>query len=120
MPTVNLDIWIDAWTSWGIGLSMGMSWAAWHLLPGWKSTTTSVGPNECISLQLAVMYLCETGARTYCEVTIRSDNANVISAFWQSAMLRNDAVRQLTLYLSHSNLTNLLFSLPQKCSCFMD
>ena len=33
---VDLDIWVDASTTWGIGTIVGDSWAAWQLAPGWK------------------------------------------------------------------------------------
>jgi len=37
LPDVNLDIWVDVSTSWGIGLIIGPCWAAGKLLSGWKS-----------------------------------------------------------------------------------
>jgi len=35
LPEFDLDIWVDASTSWGIGLYVGGHWATWELVSGW-------------------------------------------------------------------------------------
>ena len=34
-PNMDLDLWVDASTSWGLGLCIGNKWASWRLLEGW-------------------------------------------------------------------------------------
>src|SRR5882724_7325099 len=34
---LNCDLWVDASTSWGIGIIYGNMWFAWTLMPGWKA-----------------------------------------------------------------------------------
>ena len=43
LPEIDLGIWVDASTSWGIGLCMDNAWAAWHLLEGWKLASWGIG-----------------------------------------------------------------------------
>jgi len=40
---VDPDIWVDASSSWGIGMVVGEHWAAWHLLPGWDCDDRDIG-----------------------------------------------------------------------------
>src|SRR5882724_3394254 len=35
LPNMDLDLWVDTSTSWGLGLCIGNKWAAWQLLEGW-------------------------------------------------------------------------------------
>jgi len=35
LPDLNLNIWVDASTSWGIVLIIGPCWAGWKRLSGW-------------------------------------------------------------------------------------
>ena len=38
LPLLDPDIWIDAASSWGIGLYVGGLWAAWELVPNWATS----------------------------------------------------------------------------------
>ena len=40
---IDLDIYVDASTSWGIGLMVGDHWAAWSLCEGWKVAGQDIG-----------------------------------------------------------------------------
>ena len=40
---INLDIYVDASTSWGIGLIVGNHWVAWSLCQGWKAAGWDIG-----------------------------------------------------------------------------
>ena len=78
LASVNLGIWINASTSWGIGLLVGNAWAAWMLLPGWKCKGCDIGWAECIAVELVVIWLCENSVHD-CDITIQSDN----TVLWQ-------------------------------------
>ena len=55
LPTIDLDIYVDASTSWGIGLSVGNQWAAWRLVPGWNTRGHDIGWAEAVALELAAL-----------------------------------------------------------------
>ena len=78
--TINLDIYIDASTSWGIGLCVRNWWAAWHLVPGWNTRGRDIGWAEAVTLELATLWLAETDWNDLCAI-IHSDNRGVIDAF---------------------------------------
>jgi hypothetical protein len=47
------EIWVDASTSWGIGLLINSSWAFWKLLPNWNTNGRDIGWAEAITVELA-------------------------------------------------------------------
>jgi len=57
------DIWVDASSSWGIGLLEGNHWAAWRLLSGWQSHGQEIGWDEAISIKLAIFWLPRVAGR---------------------------------------------------------
>lgn len=73
-------VWVDASTSWGIGVLIGGKWAAWKLVDGWKANSRDIGWAEMIALELACLYL-ETMQYTNVDILIHSDNVGVIGAF---------------------------------------
>jgi len=77
---VNLDIWVNTSTEWGIGVVLGLQWAAWKLMPGWNSDWRDIGWAKSITLELAVLMLVDCGFKD-CLITIWGDNTSVISAF---------------------------------------
>jgi hypothetical protein len=51
---VDLDFWMDASSSWGIGLLCGGQWAAWKWLDGWRSDFQEISWVEAAAVELAV------------------------------------------------------------------
>lgn len=77
-PTPSEDIiWVDASSSWGIGIVFNDSWQAWKLSPGWKTDGRDIGWAEAVAIELAI---CEAIARGIhdAHIIIRSDNQGVI------------------------------------------
>ena len=89
-PLPHLDplVWVDTSSSWGIGLIIGSKWVAWKLLPGWHAHVREIGWAECITLELVVYYLVERGLHD-ADITIRSDNSEVIGVFWKGCSCWN-------------------------------
>ncbi|GLB45192.1 putative DNA breaking-rejoining enzyme [Lyophyllum shimeji] len=80
-PPADLGVWVDASTSWGIGIIIGKRWAAWKLLDGWdRSPGCDIGWAEGVAVELVVSYLVGTGCADVA-VIIRSDNRGVIGAY---------------------------------------
>jgi hypothetical protein len=105
--TVDPDIWVDASMSWGIGIVVGNHWAAWRLLPGWKSDGRDIGWAESVALELAVMWLVQKDFHD-ADVRIWGDNTGVIGAFLKGrsrSIPRNDTTRRITSSLIPFNLT---------------
>lgn len=78
-PVLPLKIYVDASTSWGIGILINNKWAAWHFLPNSFSSTRSIGWAEMVAVELAVSLLCSVHPRKS-HFLIHSDNQGVIGA----------------------------------------
>ena len=66
LPTLDLNIWVDTSTSWGIGLCVGEDWAAWKLLSGWDGVNRDICWVESIATELVVVWLTESGWHDTC------------------------------------------------------
>jgi hypothetical protein len=79
-PIIDLDIYVDASTSWGIGLVVGSLWRAWQFLPGWQSHGRHIGWAESIALEFAVL---EAAAHHLHDVRVlvHSDNKGSIGQY---------------------------------------
>jgi hypothetical protein len=79
---INLDLWVDASTDFGIGILIGNHWAAWKLLPSWKSDGRDIGWAESIALELACMWLCSSEQDLLdADIVVHGDNTSVIDAY---------------------------------------
>lgn len=77
---VDLDLWVDASTSHGIGVILDGFWDAATLLVGWKQHGRDISWAEMVALELGIRALVAQG-RSHIHVITRSDNAGVIGAF---------------------------------------
>ena len=106
---VDPDVWVDASSSWGIGLVVGKHWAAWYLREGWKTGDRDIGWAESVALELAVLWLV-TQDFADCEVAIKGDNTGVIGAFNKGRLRnvsRNATIRRMAASLVPLNITVL-------------
>lgn len=76
---MNVDLFVDASTSWGIGLVLDGRWLAWPLKTGWKSDGRDIGWAEMVAVDLAVKTLINAGYAN-CHVILKSDNTGVVGA----------------------------------------
>ncbi|KAL1944125.1 hypothetical protein VTO73DRAFT_3310 [Trametes versicolor] len=72
-------IFVDASTSWGIGLVVNDRWFAWKLKDGWRSEGRDIGWAEMVAVELAVWHLVADGT-TDTQFLIHSDNQGVCGA----------------------------------------
>ncbi|CDO77105.1 hypothetical protein BN946_scf184501.g10 [Trametes cinnabarina] len=108
-PVQDVDAWVDASSSWGIGIVLGKEWDAWRWKGAketWHRDSRDIGWAEMIALELAVRKLIELGW-VNAELMVRSDNEGVIKAFkrgrsrnWQV----NLAIRRTELLCMEKNL----------------
>lgn len=74
------SIYVDAFTSWGIGLVTDGKWNAWRLIPGWKGDSRDIGWAEMVAVELALLSLISAGHSSK-HFIVHSDNQGVIGAF---------------------------------------
>jgi hypothetical protein len=79
---VDLNFWMDASSSWGIGLLCEGHWAAWKWLDGWESDFREISWAEGVAVELAVRLL-DVQDWSNLHVLLRSDNQGVIGTYWR-------------------------------------
>ncbi|PPR08177.1 hypothetical protein CVT24_001713 [Panaeolus cyanescens] len=80
-PLLDFDIFVDASTEWGIGISIRGRWMAFPLIPDWKSLAHNrdICWLECLAVEFLV-YVLEAEGLENCSVVVRSDNMGTIGA----------------------------------------
>ena len=76
---LSTQVFVDASTSWGIGLVLDGKWLAWQLKVGWRSEDRDIGWAEMVAVELATRTLV-TGQFRNCHIVVRSDNQGVVGA----------------------------------------
>lgn len=107
-PLSTLDIYVDASTSWGVGVLVDGKWVAWQLVnPDWDSDGRNIGCLEAWAVEL-VIYILEMLGMNDITVLIHSDNTGVISSFDRGrsrGVHINLSVRRASLILLERNIT---------------
>lgn len=78
-PSLDLGVYVDASTSWGIGLIFDGKWAAWQLSPSWKVPGRDICWLETLAVEFAC-YALEMCGFNNCSVIIHSDNQGTIGS----------------------------------------
>ena len=76
-PLQDLGLYVDASTSWGIGIVIGDEWAAFRLSPSWKVPGRDICWLETVAIELLVYFLEAKGLRDT-HLLIHSDNQGTI------------------------------------------
>lgn len=102
----SMGLYVDASTSWGIGLVWGWNWEAWRALPGWQTKERHIGWAEGAALELLTYALEARGIR---DVTIRvfSDNTGIIGAIRKGRSRNteiNSVIRRMSAVLDSINV----------------
>ena len=79
-PLQDLRIFVDASTSWGIGILVSDSWAAFRLKEGWKVAGRDICWLEALALELLFYFLEAMDIRD-ANLLIHSDSQGAIGAF---------------------------------------
>ena len=74
-----VEFWVDASSSWGIGIVFGGEWDAWCFHAGWDKDGRNIGWAEFVAIELGLLFAIHHG---YSDIhfTIKSDNQGVIHA----------------------------------------
>jgi hypothetical protein len=78
-PLSSLEFWVDASTSWGIGVIFDGIWESWQLKPDWKKNGRDIGWAEFVAIELGLTLAISQG-HSNIHFLIRSDNQGVIQA----------------------------------------
>lgn len=104
------SVWVDASTSWGIGVVIDGCWSAWKWAPDWKGGWRDIGWAEMIAVELAALVLDHLGVSNG-DLIIRSDNAGVVGAFNRGRSRNfevNLSIRRTTVINAATNVHLLL------------
>jgi hypothetical protein len=77
---LDLHIFVDALTSWGIGILIGNHWDTWKTSPTWSGPSRDIGWLDGVSLELLI-YCLEEQNRHDVHLLVHSDNQGIIGAF---------------------------------------
>ena len=106
-PLQDLGFYVDASTSWGIGIVMGDSWASFQLSPVWKVAGRDICWLETLAVELLTYFLEDMGFKN-CRLLIHSDNQGTIGALDKGRSANshiNLSVRRTHLVLSDLSIT---------------
>jgi len=106
-PLQDLGLYVDASTSWGIGIVIGDEWSSFQLSPSWKIQGRDICWLETIAIELLVYLLEEKGLQD-AYLLIHSDNQGTIGALGKGRSPNthiNLAIRRI-----HLALTGLLIT----------
>jgi hypothetical protein len=105
-PTSDVDFWVDASSSWGIGIVFDGVWDSWVLSPGWNSDGRNIGWAEFVAIELGLLFAIHRGFSDT-HFLIRSDNQGVIHAIEggkSRSPSQNLVLQRITSLLSQHNL----------------
>jgi len=77
---IDPDLWVNASTSWGIGIIYSSLWYAWALTPGWKVDGRDIGWAKSMVLELTVLILIDQNFQD-CSIVICGNNTGIIGAY---------------------------------------
>jgi hypothetical protein len=106
-PRLNKFLYVDASTSWGIGVMGNRFWDAWQCNPGWRSKTCHIGWLEGVALKLLIYAIEERGL---CDVhlLVHSDNKGIIGGFDKGCSRNFDinlSIRRAAYVLASLNIS---------------
>ena len=107
-------MWVDASTSWGIGIIVAGAWDAWRLRSGWTGHGRDIGWAEMIAVELAARYL-ESVGHSNCNLLIRSDNQGVVLSYTRGRSRNlqvNDAIARVGVIAMAANIQFILQYVP--------
>ena len=104
--TSPIEFWVDASSSWGIGIILGNEWDHWKLRSGWNKDGRNIGWAEIVAIELGLLFAIH---RNHSDVhfLIKSDNQGVIHAIEggkSRSREQNSVLQRITLLLSRQKL----------------
>ena len=79
-PLKDMNIYVDASTSWGIGVIIGDAWAAFRLKDNWKISGRDICWLKALAIEL-LFYILEARQLHDADLLVHSDSKGAIGAF---------------------------------------
>jgi hypothetical protein len=113
-PPTDIDLWVDASTSFGIGVVFDHEWDSWELLHGWDhNPQRKIGWAETVALECGIRLAIHRGAHNV-HIVIKSDNMGVIGALAGGKSRNNEqntVLQRITTILhTHSLWVSTLYT----------
>ena len=105
-PVSSIEFWVDASSSWGIGLVFNGEWEAWKFSPGWDRDGRNIGWAEIIAIEIGLLFAIHN-SYSDTHFLIKSDNQGVILAIEggkSRSPSQNLVLQRITSLLSHHRL----------------
>ena len=106
-PTASsIEFWVDASSSWGVGVVFGNEWDSWKFLPNWDRDGRNIGWAEIIAIELGLLFAVHRGFSNI-HFLINSDNQGVIQAIEggkSRSPSQNSVLQRITLLLSQHSV----------------
>ena len=103
-PPLGSDIYVDASTTWGIGLVWGSKWLAWKLKDGWNVNGRDITWAELIAIEVGLLSAIASPSLPGCLV-VKSDNQGVVRSITnktsKSPIMQEVVSRILALVKKH-------------------
>jgi hypothetical protein len=102
----SVEFWVDASSSWGIGVILNDEWDFWKLRPNWDKDGRNIGWAEIVAIELGLLFAIHRG-HSDIHFLIKSDNQGVIHAIGggkSRSPEQNTVLQRITLLLSHNKL----------------
>jgi hypothetical protein len=105
-PASHIEFWVDASSSWGIGVVFHNEWDFWKFQPGWDKDGRNIGWAEMVAIELGILFAIHR-SHTDIHFIIKSDNQGVIHGIRggkSRSLQQNTVLQRITLLLSHYRL----------------
>jgi hypothetical protein len=105
-PPSSCEFWVDASSSWGIGIVFDQEWDSWKLRPGWNKDGRNIGWAEFVAIELGLLFAIHRGFSDV-HFLIKSDNQGVIHAIEggkSRSPEQNLILQRITLLISQHSL----------------
>ena len=101
-PISPIEFWVDASSSWGIGIILADEWDYWRLRPNWDRDGRNIGWAEIVAIELGLLFAIHRG-HSDIHFQVKSDNQGVIYAIEggkSRSPEQNAVLQRLTTLLS--------------------
>lgn len=105
-PASAVDFWVDASSSWGVGIVLDNEWDSWKFSSGWDTDGRNIGWAEIVAIELGLLFAIHKGYSDT-HFIIKSDNQGVIHAIEggkSRSPSQNLVLQRITSLLSHHRL----------------
>ena len=106
-PAISpIEFWVDASSSWGIGIVFNGHWDYWKLRPGWQKDGRNIGWAEMVAIELGLSFAVHLG-HSDTHFLLKSDNQGVIHAIEggrSRSPEQNTVLQRITLLLAQHRI----------------